>query len=166
MYEENILDNLIDEVIAGRRPLGDDPLAGIAGEVFRLSELQPRPEAKTASRDLMLAHASRAPARTPPGRTWLRRRLTAVVASGMALTLATSGTVYAASNSLPGDPLYPVKEATENVGLAFAPNGQTRAQAQVRLASIRLAEIKELMRRQDKRRIGLAVRELNRRLAL
>src|SRR3989304_4454678 len=112
MYKEQILDNLIDEVIAGRPTRGENPLAGIAGEVFRLSELRPRPVAKAASRDLMLARAGRA-ATQAPARTWLRRRLTAVLASGMALTMATSSTVYAASNSLPGDLLYPVKEATE-----------------------------------------------------
>ncbi len=164
MHKEQLLDNLIDGIIEGHPVEGDQPLAEVAARLARLSELRPRPEAKDDARRLMLAAAARKSRKR--SRTWLGRKLTAVLASGMALTLATSGTVYAASNSLPGDLLYPVKEATENVELIFTPSGQARAEAQVRLARIRLAEIKALMRRKDKRRIGLLVSALNRRLAL
>ena len=49
-----------------------------------------------------------------PGRA---RRWAAVLAVILALVLASAGTAIAAQNSMPGDPLYPVKRVTERLGL-------------------------------------------------
>ena len=54
---------------------------------------------------------------------------------------AGSGTVYAANSSLPGEPLYAVKTATESVRMAFAFSEEAKADLYVRLADRRVSEI-------------------------
>jgi hypothetical protein len=54
---------------------------------------------------------------------------------------AGSGTVYAANGSLPGEPLYSVKTATESVRLAFAFSEEAKADLYVSLADRRVDEI-------------------------
>ena len=54
---------------------------------------------------------------------------------------AGSGTVYAANSSLPGEPLYSVKMATESVRLTFAFSEEAKADLYVKLADRRVDEI-------------------------
>ncbi len=63
----------------------------------------------------------------------------------VALTLsALGGTVYAARDNLPGDTLYPVKAATEQVLMRFAGSDIARAERGLNFADRRLAEIAAL----------------------
>ncbi len=65
---------------------------------------------------------------------------TAVIA-GIAIT---AGTVGAASGTVPGDPLYPVKLAKEKVELTLAPTPEKKAVVQAKHAEQRLKEIEKI----------------------
>ncbi|MFC2033128.1 DUF5667 domain-containing protein [Chloroflexota bacterium] len=71
---------------------------------------------------------------------WQPRWATAVVVSVIVL-LSGTGTVAAASNSMPDSPLYPVKLASEKVQLALTPSNFGKAELYVKLADKRVAEI-------------------------
>jgi len=71
---------------------------------------------------------------------WQPRWATAVVVV-IALLLASSGTVAAAGDSLPDEPLYQVKLATEAVRLTLTPSALGKAELYVKLADKRVAEI-------------------------
>lgn len=58
-----------------------------------------------------------------------------------AVVVLGSGSVVASANSLPDEPLYPVKLAVENAQLALAPTDVARAELELHLASKRLAEV-------------------------
>lgn len=60
------------------------------------------------------------------------------------LALAFAGATSAAASSLPGDPLYGVKRASEDVRLALAFDGSTRLQLLSELADRRLTELVEV----------------------
>lgn len=77
----------------------------------------------------------------------VRRLATPVLAAIVVLVLlATSGIgmVYAASDSLPGDPLYGVKLAGERVQLTFSPAEESDARLYMRFARERLEEARQL----------------------
>jgi len=76
----------------------------------------------------------------------------------VALTLsALGGTVYAARDNLPGDALYPVKAATEQVVMRFAGNDIARAERGLVFAERRLDEIAELVAQGRVQDLELAV---------
>jgi hypothetical protein len=77
------------------------------------------------------------------------RRLILATVAGMVLLCSVlgAGTVSAASGSLPGSPLYPVKRATESVVSSLAPSPQLRARAHLNWAERRLREVEALMER-------------------
>jgi len=160
MLSEAALDRLIDDVLAGG-PSSDtgDPAAEAIVGLARLNTLRPPAAGKADARRIMLARA-RDLQKTPVTSRW-RQRLTAVIAAATAMIMLSGSAVYAASGSVPGDLLYPVKRAAEDVSISFKPPGMARAQAELDLARIRLAEIKTLIKRGDKERIGTLVRELN-----
>ncbi|MDP1807917.1 MAG: DUF5667 domain-containing protein [Actinomycetota bacterium] len=160
MFSETALDKFIDDVVAGgtSSDTGDPAAQTIVG-LARFDTLRPPAAGKAKTRQMMLARA-RELQKTPAISRW-RQRLTAVIAAATAMTMLSGGAVYAASGSAPGDLLYPVKRAAEDVSISFKPPGIARAQAELDLARIRLAEIKMLVKSGDKERIGTLVRELN-----
>ncbi len=68
-------------------------------------------------------------------------RWATVAATVFALFLAGGSTVAAASGSMPDDPLYPIKLATERVQLAFTFSAVGEAELHAKLADKRVAEI-------------------------
>jgi hypothetical protein len=66
------------------------------------------------------------------------------LAGFVVLVLAFAGATSAAASSLPGDPLYGVKRASEDVRLALAFDGSTRLQLLSELADRRLTELVEV----------------------
>ncbi len=81
-----------------------------------------------------------------------RHRAVLRVATGLAATvvlgaLGAAGTVYAAQPSLPGDALYPVKTAAEQVQLAFRLTHEQKAFYHLKLAERRLDEVAALAER-------------------
>ena len=80
--------------------------------------------------------------------TGARRLVVATLAGVFLLCLVLSaGTVSAASASLPGSPLYPVKRATEEFVSSVAPTPQLQVRAHLTWADRRLREIESLVAR-------------------
>lgn len=71
-----------------------------------------------------------------------------------------SGTVVAANGSLPGEPLYQVKLATESVRLALATSEETKAELYVKLTDRRVNEIIEMAERGDVTNMNTATDKL------
>ncbi len=75
-----------------------------------------------------------------------RRSFALALASVIAVALLLGTTVSASAASVPGDVLYPVKRATEQVRLAFTPDGQL-AELHLEFAQQRLQELNVLQER-------------------
>jgi hypothetical protein len=108
------------------------PLLQVAGLLETPSGPEMSAEGLRAGEARLLAHAARLRARRKGGAlplTGIVRRLAAAGIAGVLLIcgMLSAGTVSAAAASLPGSPLYPVKQATEAVvtGAAFTPQMKT-----------------------------------------
>ena len=139
----------------------DDPVTGpllALAEALRTVPIAdeasaPRPEFRTALRQRLVAVATVqgvGAVETPmqraraAGGTWkLQRRLTAL-AAGAAVVTGVSGVSLAASRSLPGDPLYGVKQAAESAQLATTVGTEARGKRHLEFARTRLSEVKSL----------------------
>jgi len=136
----------------------DDPVTGpmlAVAEALRAVPTAegPRPEFRTALRQRLVAVATvqgvgatekplqRARA---AGSTWkVQRRLTAL-AAGAAVVTGVTGVGLSASRSLPGQPFYGVKRASEGVQLATTVGTEARGKRHLEFARTRLAEVKAL----------------------
>ncbi|MER7558399.1 DUF5667 domain-containing protein [Nocardioides sp. NPDC126508] len=94
----------------------------------------PRPE-KTVERKLTVG-----PVRRPR-----RQRKLAVAFAAMAIVGGTAGAAAASQTALPGDSLYPVKRAVENVSAGFTVSTQARGIRVLEDAGTRLREAKSLV---------------------
>ncbi len=92
--------------------------------------------------------------------SWQPRWATAVVAV-LVLLLAGSGTVAAAGNSMPDQPLYPVKLATERVRLALTPSALGKAELYAALAEKRVAEIINMAEKGKSKQVERTAQRLN-----
>src|SRR5579884_2292991 len=149
------------ECLAKHPSLADDlrSLIGIAQAIPPLSEERPSEEFRIRGRAALIASiAQSSRSYNRPGLLGLSRfrqgtslrpslrfaspGLVAVIAAG--LFLGGGGTaVITAQDSLPGDTLYPVKLAAEDVQVALSPSDDARANTYLDLASKRLAEIQK-----------------------
>jgi len=109
----------------------------------KAAAVQPRPEFRERARQQFYAALRQMPAQKKrAGFSWGGQpRWATVVAVVLALLLVSSGTVAAASNSMPDQPLYPVKRASEQARLALTPSPLRKAELYARLADRRVAEI-------------------------
>jgi len=136
----------------------DDPVTGpmlAVAEALRAVPVVdgPRPEFRTALRQRLVAVATVqgvGAVETPmqraraTGGTWkFQRRLTAL-AAGAAVVTSVSGVSLAASRSLPGDPLYGVKQAAESAQLATTIGTEARGKRHLQFARTRLSEVSAL----------------------
>jgi hypothetical protein len=97
------------------------------------------------------AHAAitdRLTVRNNPARRRHEHRITVGIAS-LAIVSASAGTALASQGSLPGQPLYPVKRAIENVRTGFTPSENGKAAAILGDADTRLDEVAQLSRGSD-----------------
>ena len=104
----------------------------------RAAEPMPR-DARIAVRRSVMA-AARHDARTRPF-TLASHRLAAAIT---AVTVLGGGVAYASSTALPGQPLYAVKRAAEDVAVFLLPPGELERGLLVRLAGRRAAETADL----------------------
>jgi len=115
------------------------------------AQITPRAEFRMAARHRFLdALAARHAREREPflSGPWLRK-WGAVAAGVTLLVVIGSGTVAAAETSLPSEPLYTVKQATEAFQVALAPEGSAKAKVYAQLAARRLDEISVLARQGD-----------------
>ncbi|MFC1904871.1 DUF5667 domain-containing protein [Chloroflexota bacterium] len=119
------------------------PLLDAALAAKELSVIQPRPEFRDRARyefRLVLQEMERKRRRPFFAWSWQPRWAT-VVAVVLAVLLAGSGTVAAASGSMPDEPLYSVKLATEQVQLTLTPYALDKAELYAEFADKRVIEI-------------------------
>jgi len=137
-------------------------LADFATALRSAPEVSPRPAFSADLRERLMAAAvtelaagggtdaitDRLTVRNSPVRRKHERRLTIGIAS-LAIVGASAGTALASQGSLPGQPLYPVKRAIENVRSGFTPGDSGKGNAILGDADTRLAEVAQLSRGSD-----------------
>jgi len=141
------------------------PLLQTALVTKKASAIQPRPDFRARARyQFRSALQATEPKRSRPFFGWQPRWATAV-AIVLILLLVGGGTAAAAGNSMPDEPLYRVKLATEQVRLALTPSDIGKAQLFAELADKRVAEIIYLANRDKPAQIELVTRRLDTYLA-
>ena len=119
------------------------------GFTWRASTVQPRPEFRYWARVRLQQaqlHARQPKQVQKPGLfSWQRAWAMALVAI-LVILLTGGGTVAAAADALPDQPLYPVKLATERIRLAFAFSESQKAEIYTQLALTRAEEIEAMAR--------------------
>ena len=129
----------------------DDFLA-IVAQLRDVAPPEPRPEFVSSLRERLMAAADTALVPTPadrltlpPRRTHRERRLAAAV-GGVAIVGATTSMAMAAQSALPGDLLYPVKRAIENVHTGLSLGADAKGSTLLASARGRLDEVSALSR--------------------
>jgi hypothetical protein len=109
----------------------------------KATAVQPSPEFRERARQQFYAALRQMPAQKKrAGFSWGGQpRWATVVAVVLAILLVSSGTVAAASGSMPDQPLYPVKRASEQARLALTFSSLHKAELYARLADRRVLEI-------------------------
>ena len=142
------------------------PLLETALVAKKASAIQPRPDFKARARYQFRSALQEIASRKPrPFWGWFPRWAT-VVTVILVLLLAGVGTVAAAGNSMPDNPLYPVKLATEQVQLTLTPSQIGKARLCTELADRRVAEIAYMANKGDARQVELTTQRLDERLAM
>jgi hypothetical protein len=111
------------------------------------SGIKPRPEFERVAKIRFLpaleSKKAKETRRRAPLWGW-QRRWALVFAVIVVLLLVGSGTLTAASSSLPGDTLYPIKTATEKVQGFFTWGNEGKASFDIKLAQRRIGELESL----------------------
>jgi hypothetical protein len=158
-------DRLVESTRSGIPVTGPVPadlteLAAFATALSAAPEIAPRPAFAAELRERLMAAAATelaAPAdavtdrltvRHNPARRRHERRITIGIAS-LAIVGASAGTALASQSALPGQPLYPVKRAIENVRTGFTPGDSGKGSAILGDADTRLDEVTQLSRDSD-----------------
>ena len=149
---ENILNDCLDRLINGetiesclaRYPEHAaelEPLLKTALEARLAATLQPRAEFRQRAGIAFQKAISEMPSKAVcPTFRW-QLRWVIPVAVFLVLFSGGAGTVVAATNSLPGSPLYGLKLATEQVQLAFIFSSEGKAELYAKFVDYRVAEI-------------------------
>lgn len=129
--------------------------------------VQPSPEFRERARQQFYAALRQMPAQKKrAGFSWGRQpQWATVVAVVLAVLLVSSGTVAAASSSMPDQPLYPVKRATEQARLALTPSPLRKAELYARLADRRVVEIVYLAGKSEPEQVQRTTQSLDEHLA-
>jgi hypothetical protein len=139
------------------------PLLETALATKKVSNIKPRPEFRSRARYQFRAALQEAPTRKGFF-TFVWPAWATVVAIVLALLLSGGGTVALAANSMPDEPLYSVKVATEQVRLAFTFSEIGKADLNARLADRRVAEITTIANRAEPEDLDKATELLNKHL--
>ena len=143
------------ELSAELRPLLETALA-----TKRASAIEPRSEFRARAR-YQFHSALQTIESKRPFFGWLPRWATVVAIALVLLLVGGGGTVAAAAGSMPDEPLYPVKIASEQVRLAFTPSSLGKAELYANLADKRVAEIIHVANKGDARQVELVTQRLN-----
>ncbi len=142
------------------------PLLHTALSAKMASVIQPRPEFKASARYQFRSELqAMAQKRSRPFFGWQPRWATAVTIVLILLLVGGGSTAVAAGDSMPDEPLYPVKLATEQVRLALTPSDIGKAQLSTELADKRVIEIIYLAKQGKPVQIEMATQRLNTYLA-
>ena len=142
------------------------PLLQTALVARKASAIQPRAEFKARARyQFRSALREVASKRIRPFFGWFPRWAT-VATMALVLLLAGGGTVAAAGNSMPDNPLYPVKLATEQAQLTLIPSQIGKAGLCAKLADRRVAEIIYMANKGDAQQVELIAQRLDKHLVM
>ncbi len=138
------------------------PLLETALAVRRASAVQPRSEFREMARNqLRLSLQGMTQKHRRSFFSWNGQpRWATVVTIALALLLAGSGTMAAANNSMPDEPLYPVKLATEQMQLVFTFSSLGKAERYAKLADSRVLEIARMADKNRPEQIERAAQRL------
>ena len=150
---DNILDGCLERMLVRGETIGQclaghpeyaaelEPLLRTALAAKEATAIKPRPEFRErASYQFQAALREMESKKRRGFVAWQPQWVTAVIVV-VVLLLAGSGTVAAANNSLPDEPLYQVKLATEAVRLQLTPSALGKAELYAKLADKRVDEI-------------------------
>jgi len=143
------------------------PLLEMATATKKATAVQPSPEFRERARQQFYAALRQMPAQKKrAGFSWgWQPRWATVVAVVLALLLVSSGTVAAASSSMPDQPLYSVKRASEQAQLALTPSPLHKAELYARLADRRVIEILYLANKSKPEQVQRTTQSLDKHLA-
>ena len=168
---DNILDECLERLLAKGETMEQclasypeqavelKPLLEVALATKRASAIQPRPEFRARAR-YQFHSAPQAMEAKRPFFGWLPGWATAA-AIVLILLLAGGGTVAAAGNSMPDEPLYAVKIASEQVRLILTPSALGKAELYANLADKRVVEIVYVASKGDAKRVEVVTQRLN-----
>ncbi len=142
-----------------------EPLLHTAMLTKKASAIKPRPEFRDRARYQFRAALQEMELKRSRGFFfgWRPQWVTAVIVV-LVLLLGSSGTVAAASNSMPDEPLYQVKLATETVRMTLTPSALGKAELYIRLADKRVAEIVKMAAKGKPEQVEQAAQLLNKQL--
>ena len=171
---DNILDECLERVLIKGETIEQclasypeqaaelEPLLQTALAAKKASAIKPRPEFRERARYQFRAALQEM--ELERGRRfffgWQPQWVTVVI-TVLVLLLASGGTVAAAGNSMPDEPLYGVKLATEAVRLTLTPSALGKAELYVKLADKRVAEIIKMADKGKAERVGRTVQRLD-----
>jgi len=119
-----------------------EPLLRTVMDARQAAAIEPRPEFRDRARyDFQAAIRDMESVKSPGFLKWFPRWATVVTSVVIVILLSVTGTVAASTNSLPDEPLYQVKLATEAVRLAFTPSALGKAELYATFADERVEEI-------------------------
>lgn len=126
-----------------------EPLLQTAVIANQAVDIQPSPEFKARARFQLRTEMARADVKKRHSIFAWQPRWAVVVVTVMVVVLLGGGTVLAAGsdNTIPGNPLYAVKLATENVRLALSSSDVAKTQVYATLVDRRMIEVERLMER-------------------
>jgi len=108
------------------------------------ASVPPPPRGLAGGRQRLLQAAARQRTRSTARQRFALRFAAALAALLLATLAVGSGVAWAASESLPGQLLYPLKLEMENAQLSFAQTAETQVELALRFADERVAEIQSL----------------------
>jgi uncharacterized membrane protein YgcG len=126
-----------------------EPLLRVAVAARRASSaVEPRPEFKVRVRheaqSRLRSEGRKAVPKRTPALQWIPRWAAVAACVAMLFVFVAGGTVAASSGSVPGDTLYPVKTATEQVQMKLTFSKAAKAKLQARFAERRAREMARL----------------------
>jgi hypothetical protein len=119
-----------------------EPLLRTALETLQAAKIQPRPEFRQRAAWEFQQAVQNLPPRHAAHHAWKwQLRWLIPVTAVFAVLVAGTGTVFAASDSLPDQTLYPVKIFTENTRITLTPSPAGKAELYAKFADTRVNEI-------------------------
>ena len=137
------------------------PLLETALATKKASAIQPRPEFRDRARYQFYSAVRGMESKKSHLIFGWQLRWATVVATVLALILAGGGTVAAAGGSMPDEPLYPVKLATEQAQLLLTPSTLGKVELYAKLADKRVLEIVRMADENKPEQIELTAQRLD-----
>lgn len=175
----NILDDCIERLLVKGQTIQQcldsypehaaelEPLLQMALEANQAVSVQPDPDFRARARyefNVLLQQAKSK--RRTPFLSWHPRWAVATAALLVVVLITGGGTALAADQIMPGNPLYPVKLATEQVGLTFTTSDVGKAELYATLADRRVAEIDYVISKGKPHWVEPTAERLNRHLSM